>query len=148
MRVCSSVEDEELKKEEMERWLRENVQGEAVAFGEEAVRRVSDVEGVRRRYKIGERGAVKGRGGGKEAKLERRRRRKEGKGEGEREVGGAGRRGEEGGKGMEVEVEVEAVVDDRVKNNVKGGGDADDNESERRELEMQVLGLMALRGAV
>ena len=153
VKVCDSEdvragEDREKEMETVRAELKEWVEGTAVVFGEESLLRVSDVEGVRRRYKLGGGGKggavrVEGGGGGKEAKLERRRRRKEG-GEGEAPVGG--------GEGAE---EKAVAVEGAEGGNGGGGGvregvkgEKEYGEDERRELEMQVLGLMALRGAV
>lgn len=101
--------------------LKGSVEGQVLEYGEVEMGRCCDVEKVRRVYKLGG-------GGGQSAKG---RRRKDGGNEGARQ-------GERDVKGAEA-----------VAGSLEGLPDGQNIEvTQRKELEMQILGLMALRGAV
>lgn len=101
--------------------LKGSVEGEVVEYGEAEVGRCCDVEKVRKVYKLG---------GGREQSAKGRRR-KDGGSEGARQ-GAGDLKGAETAMGL-----------------LEGLPDGENIEvTQRKELEMQILGLMALRGAV
>ena len=121
--VCPSLGlSPALKGEDVWSHLKGSVEGEALEYGEVGVGRCCDVEKVRRVYKLG---------GGREQSAKGRRRRKDGGREGARQ-------GERDVKGAETPVV-----------SLEGLPNGENTEvAQRKELEMQILGLMALRGAV